>query len=728
MAFPASHHNARLFDSGSLADHAGELFDASVSREAALVAALRRAVPDFADWCVVDFYTADGELTAVHSGYSDVRKQALILEIRRRYRAERGENSDVLAALASGEPLLYPDMTQIASVRLSAQESELLSELGMRSSIVVPVHVDGEPLGVVSFVSMSRHYDEVDLMAAQEFAAGCATVLSRWRHEEAVKRSLALLEALYTTAPIGMGFVDRDLRIGRINETLASLSGKPAEESVGRDVIEVLGGLGTELATLCGRAVSREQPVAEVELAAATTANPKVSRQWLISCTPVTLHGRVLGASCVVQDITARKRAEHRAAFLAHAGEILDSSLDYRQTLERVARLAVPDIADWCSISMLDERNQMYRLAIAHADPVRDRTAQELIEREALPQKHPAGAASVMRTATTQIVEDFSDELLVESLRDQRSHDIVRTLGLGSSISVPLVARGRMLGAISLLSETPFRFDAMDVQLAEELARRAAVSIDNARLYTEHSRIAHTLQAGLLPRPLPAIPGLKLAARYRPAGELNEVGGDFYDVYLRSAGEWLVVIGDVTGHGARAAATTALVRYTLRAAALRPGSASELLAELNRAMLAQDAGFCTVALLSVRSATPSPLELSVCLAGHPRPLLLGASGDVIEVGTPGTMLGYLEHPDLTETRVTLGPDDRLLLYTDGLTESPGSPSTPASLRDWLRTAPADTLEVLLTELETLAVSATEGRPRDDIAMLALQARSETSGP
>jgi len=111
-----------------------------------------------------------------------------------------------------------------------------------------------------------------------------------------------------------------------------------------------------------------------------------------------------LGASCVVQDITARKRAEYRAAFLAHAGEILDSSLDYRQTLERIARLAVPDIADWCSISMLDDRGQMYRLAIAHADPVRNSTAQELIEREALPQGAPAGAASVMRTAATQII------------------------------------------------------------------------------------------------------------------------------------------------------------------------------------------------------------------------------------------------------------------------------------------------------------------------------------
>jgi GAF domain-containing protein len=126
-----------------------------------------------------------------------------------------------------------------------------------------------------------------------------------------------------------------------------------------------------------------------------------------------------------------------------------------------------------------------------------------------------------MHTAHTQLVEEFPDELLTRSLQDRRSHEIVRALGLGSSISVPLIARGRMLGAISLVSETRFRFDATDVELGEELARRAAVSIDNARLYTEHRRIAHRLQASLLPQQLPNIPGLRLAARYRPAGELT---------------------------------------------------------------------------------------------------------------------------------------------------------------------------------------------------------------
>jgi PAS domain S-box-containing protein len=705
----------------SLARRAADVLEAGASHEQALLVALRRAVPDFADWCGVDYYAADQELDCVHSGYPDARKEALILEIRGRYGRERGENGDGLLPLPGGQPLLYSDMTRLSSVRLSPEERGLLAELGLKSSIAVPMHVDGRPLGVVSFVSMLRHYDESDLAAAQEFAAGCARVLARLREEDEINRSLALLDALYAVAPVGLGFVDRELRFRRVNERLAAFDGVPVAAHLGRTLVEVLGGFGEQLAGLCLRVLEDGHPLVDAELEAATAMEPGETRDWLVSYAAVKVDGRVLGVGFVVQDITARKRAETRSAFLAHAGEILDSSLDYRETLRRVARLAVPDIADWCSISMLNEHGQMYRLAVAHRDPAKEQLGQELIEREALPHDAPAGAATVMGTARTQIVRDFSDEMLTKSLKDERSHEIVRALGLGSSISVPLVARGRMLGAISLLSERRFRFNDDDVQLAEELARRAAVGIDNARLYTERSRIAHTLQAGLLPRALPPIPGLELAARYRPVGELNEVGGDFYDVYLRSAGEWLVVIGDVTGKGAEAAATTALVRYTLRAASLRPGSARDLLGELNRAMLAQNAGYCTAALLSIRPTAAGAVELSVCRAGHPPPVLLRADGESISVGANGTLLGYAEDPELIETRLDLGLGDILLLYTDGLTEQSPPGWTDAQLHERVRSCPTDDLGALLAELESRAVREAGGSPRDDIALLALRA-------
>ncbi len=724
-----SHPHARRFSADSLVDRAAEVLEAGSSHEGALLAALRRAVPVFADWCAVDYYGANRELESVHTGHPDARREALILEIRRRYRAERGENGDVLAALESGEALLYSDMTQLASVRLSAEEERQLAELGLKSSIAVPIHVDGRPLGVVSFVSMSRHYDESDLAAAREFAGGCAVVLSRLREEIEINRSLALLDTLYAVAPVGLGFVDRELRFRRVNERLAAFDGVPVAAHLGRTLVEVLGDLGDALATFCRQVLEDGRPIVGAELEASTATHPGNARDWLVSYAAVKVEGDVLGVGFVVQDITARKRAEARATFLAHAGEMLDSSLDYSETLRRVAQLAVPEIADWCSISMLNDRGQMYRLAVAHRDPAKHRLGQELIEREALPYDAPAGAAAVMTTARTQIIHDFSDEMLTRSLKDERSHEIVRELGLGSSISVPLVARGRMLGAISLLSEKRFRFNDEDVKLVEELARRAAVGIDNARLYTEHSRIAHTLQAGLLPRAPPRIPGLEVAARYRPAGELNEVGGDFYDVYLRSAGEWLVVIGDVTGKGAEAAATTALVRYTLRAAALRPGSARDLLGELNHAMLAQDAAYCTVALVSIRPSASGGVELSVCLAGHPPPLLLRKGVEPTGVGATGTLLGYVEDPELIETRVDLRLGDILLLYTDGLTEESPPGWTEAQLYERVRACASDDLEALLSRLESLAVSEAGARPRDDIALLALRAApAGGSGP
>src|SRR5216684_7891933 len=133
-----------------------------------------------------------------------------------------------------------------------------------------------------------------------------------------------------------------------------------------------------------------------------------------------------------------------------------------------------------------------------------------------------------------------------------------------SALVVPMVARQRTLGAITLVSSTEGRhFDAGDLAKAEELGRRAGLAVDNARLYSERSRVAQTLQASLLPRALPHIPGIELASRFRPAGEGLEVGGDFYDVFPAAGGNWMAVIGDVCGKGAEAAGLTALARYTV---------------------------------------------------------------------------------------------------------------------------------------------------------------------
>jgi PAS domain S-box-containing protein len=540
------------------------------------------------------------------------------------------------------------------------------------------------------------------------------------RERRDAEYSLALLDSLYAEAPVGLAFVDTDVRFRRVNKRLAAMSGVAAEAHIGERPEEVLGGLGAELGKLY-RHTLVEPYLSNHELHGETRAAPGSTRHWQASLIPVSLGGEIIGVSAVLQDITERKQAEIRTAFLSRAAELLDSSLDYRTTLQALARLAVSQIADWCSISMINEHGEIYRQAVAHCDPAKDRLAQELIGREVLAPDAPVGAPAAMQAVSTQFIEDFSDDLLARSLSDRRSIEIIRDLGIGSSISVPLIARGRTLGAISLIGERRAHFSAEDLQLAEELARRAATNIDNARLYTEHARIARTLQAGLLPQALPQIPGLELSARYRPAGELVEVGGDFYDVYLRSNGEWLLVIGDVTGKGAEAAATTALVRYTLRAAAQRQGSPARLLQEVNAAMIAQQADYCTIGLVSIRFRGSAPTLVTVGLGGHPSPILCGPGGEAAAVGSPGPLLGYVAHARFPETQFALEDGATLLLYTDGLTDASAPPAlTQAQFVERVRNCARDDLDGLLAQLESEAVGEAGGHPRDDIALLAVR--------
>ena len=269
-----SSHGTHIAEGASMLSAACELLNASADYELALQSALKRATPDFADWCAIDYYGSDGELRTVHSGYPDPRQEHLILEIKRRYRAERGENGDVLAALHSGEALLYPDMTQIASVRLSPDEQELLVELDLRSSIVVPVHVEGSPLGVVSFVSKQRRYEDADLEGAREFALGCSTLLDKARRQSEIRSSLTLLERFHEHAPVGLALLDHDLRFRLVNERLAAMHGIPTEAHIGRTLAEVLGNLAERLAPVYLRALE-EQITLDHELEVSSASRPR---------------------------------------------------------------------------------------------------------------------------------------------------------------------------------------------------------------------------------------------------------------------------------------------------------------------------------------------------------------------------------------------------------------------------------------------------------------------
>jgi serine phosphatase RsbU (regulator of sigma subunit) len=291
-------------------------------------------------------------------------------------------------------------------------------------------------------------------------------------------------------------------------------------------------------------------------------------------------------------------------------------------------------------------------------------------------------------------------------------------------IIVPMIGATGTIGAITLVSSGSTRkLSRSDVALTERLARRAGTAVENARLYTERSRIAHTLQQALLPESLPDVPSAEIEARYCAAGELNEVGGDFYDVLEQGAERWMLMIGDVCGKGPRAAGVTALARHTLRAAAMSGQTPPEMLGTLDRALRLQPSGadLCTVCLVTVRR-TRERAHLEVVLAGHPPPLLIDSEGRARPIGEPGTLLGMLDTIEFAEIEAELRPGETLLLYTDGAPEAgrPDNQLGEEGLIELCRRAPALSLGELLEQIEHEALDRAQESLRDDLALLGLR--------
>jgi hypothetical protein len=271
------------------------------------------------------------------------------------------------------------------------------------------------------------------------------------------------------------------------------------------------------------------------------------------------------------------------------------------------------------------------------------------------------------------LIPDLPDATFYERELEGEHLEIVTRLEPRSLMCVPLLARGKTRGAITLVSsKLDRRYGEEDLLLAENLAYRCALAADNARLYRDRSEIARVLQRSLLPPHLPEIPGVEVGAEYLPVGEANDVGGDFYDLINTVEDGWLCAIGDVRGKGVEAASVTALARYTIRAVTLKNDRPSEVLAALNEAMLRQlpEDRFCTAACVRLEPQDGSAgVGVDVSRAGHPPPLLVRPEGTVEEVGCSGRVLGVFPEAELRDTSLRLMPGEALVLYTDGVTEA-----------------------------------------------------------
>ncbi|HEX3909367.1 MAG TPA: GAF domain-containing SpoIIE family protein phosphatase [Solirubrobacteraceae bacterium] len=417
---------------------------------------------------------------------------------------------------------------------------------------------------------------------------------------------------------------------------------------------------------------------------------------------------------------------EHRRRlkFLIDATARLDTSLDPAEALRNLARAAVPDLAELCVVDLLNRDGTIATTVAASVDPT-VATGVERLRTEVplnLDGGHPVARA--LREGAPCVIADLTDADELAGVAQNDEHQrFMQAAGYRSAAVFPMIARGRTHGTISFLHvRSNARYSRGVLDVLEDLSGRAAMAFDNARLYAERTRVAQTLRRSLMPSVLPRIPGLELASFFRPLGAGSEVGGDFYDAFGDERSCWLVV-GDVCGKGAEAAALTGFLRHTTVAYARGAVSPGEVLTRVNRVMLEQDfeGRFATAILVNLRfdgaNAGSESALVTVASAGHPAALLARGDGSVGELGERGALLGVFADATIAETSTVLAPGDSLSLYTDGLLEAHAPARTLTSqemIQRLQRSVPAAAGEAIDALLELAEL---DEHVRDDVAIL-----------
>ncbi|WP_369930025.1 SpoIIE family protein phosphatase [Plantactinospora sp. BC1] len=385
--------------------------------------------------------------------------------------------------------------------------------------------------------------------------------------------------------------------------------------------------------------------------------------------------------------------------FLAEASELLAQSLDVELTMALIPQLVVPRLGQWCAVHVTDEWGRLKLAAATHADEA------------VLPQLHK------------MLSEDGPDSVQSRLREASRSQGQVPIGAPMDGFAIPLVARGQRLGTLAVGRHQRHRHDPDEIAVLEDVARRAALAIENARIHDERRKVAQTLQQSLLPPVLPVVDGIGFAAEYVPTGDAAEVGGDFYDVVPLAEDRWLVVVGDVSGKGVQAAAVTGLVRDVIRVLVGDGKPLPEALDRLNGTLVERGGGrYCTLALAAVDRDPAGRLTVSLYLAGHDRPVLVRADGRASFVGSGGTALGLLDSIASPVAEVRLDPGDALVFYTDGVTERRRGRELFGTerLRDAAAPLAGYSADVVAARLRAAAINFSVESPRDDIAILVLR--------
>jgi serine phosphatase RsbU (regulator of sigma subunit)/anti-sigma regulatory factor (Ser/Thr protein kinase) len=426
-----------------------------------------------------------------------------------------------------------------------------------------------------------------------------------------------------------------------------------------------------------------------------------------------------LGVPEASPDLEERLRvSERRLSLLLRASFALARGEDVRDTLTRLAHVAVPELADLCLIDLREESGSIHRVAAVHADPTLAEVMAELEERYAPAPEGAHPAAAVLESGLSRWEAQLSDEFLRASTRDERHYQRVKELGLSSYLCVPILAPEGALGAITLVVGPSGRhFAASDVGLCEELAGQVAQVLISARRFDREHQLARDLQSRLLPPTPTAIPGLDVAVRYQAGVEAGQVGGDFYDFLVLPSGRAGIAVGDVEGHDAGAAALMGQLRSATRALAGQIREPGPLIEGLQWSW--DFLGFDRLATACFARLDPATGDLVLVSAGHPPPVRLGPAGADFLPVEPGPPLGIAggRSPEL---RTTVEVGETVVFFTDGLVESrdrtldEGLERLRSLLAELRHASPDEICEQVLTRL-----SAGRHLP-DDAAIMAVR--------
>ena len=430
-------------------------------------------------------------------------------------------------------------------------------------------------------------------------------------------------------------------------------------------------------------------------------------------------------------DISARRAAQARSALLAEATDALADTLDAQEAVDRLARIVVPALGDWCIVTLVDEdadpgdwRRQLRDVAWEHADPAMEPVLGQYARARIAAFDDSAVLAQALRTGRPVVLRSATDAVLA-TLTDPAQRELLRRLRPGSGVVQPLRARGRTLALLTLYRTDGDVPRPADLDTVAELAGRAGLALDNARLYEQQRSLAEVLQRSLLTEP-PEPDHAHVVVRYQPAAQAAQVGGDWYDAFLQPDGATMLVIGDVVGHDTVAAAAMGQLRGLLRGIAADSGDGpADVLRAVDRVMQTLRIDTTATVIVARLEQTADERRRGVTRlrwsnAGHPPPMVLQPDGTVtvLPAAEADLLLGVDPTSTRGESEIVLDRGATVLLYTDGLVERRGQ-----SLDDGLAE-----LRRTLTELALSAPTFDDlcdrvlermlpPRPEDDVALV-----------